>query len=329
MRAERLPSITRSGTFGLLRVGKFEYEGFTMLAPIRPWAASPRLARSSGHRAILPMSTEALILVLLVSIAALLGVILRHLTKIRSELGRRLASLEEEISETSERVVTQVEALLAKESTASFHRLGAYLWLRDRLDLRRGLPYTPHWSASPDFLKLIVEHCLEAKPAKILECSSGLTTLVLARACQLTGLGVVVSLENGEEYAARTRDHLARYGLETVADVRHAPLVPVEVSGQEYLWYDTDSLPAGPIDMLVIDGPPGFVRPHSRYPALPLLFDRLAEGCVVFLDDAAREDERAIAEMWEAAYPSIEHEYIETERGCSVIRVSHKPRKGI
>ena len=72
--------------------------------------------------------------------------------------------------------------------------------------------------------------------------------------------------------------------------------------------------------MLVIDGPSGFIQKHSRFPALPVLFDRLAKNSIIFLDDAAREDEKEIVAMWENT--GIEHEYIETERGCSIFKVN-------
>jgi hypothetical protein len=72
--------------------------------------------------------------------------------------------------------------------------------------------------------------------------------------------------------------------------------------------------------MLVIDGPPGFIQRHSRYPALPLLRERLADNCTVFMDDAARPDERELVEMWLAQYPTYSHEYLANERGCSVLR---------
>jgi hypothetical protein len=72
--------------------------------------------------------------------------------------------------------------------------------------------------------------------------------------------------------------------------------------------------------MLVIDGPPGFIQHHSRYPALPLLSERLADGCVIFLDDAARADEQAIVRRWLARFPQLEHHYVASERGCSVLR---------
>ena len=227
----------------------------------------------------------------------------------------------------SDRLLRQMEAgqeiWLRKELNGHFAQLEAYLSLRGRLDLREGLPFTKDWSASPDFLKLIVEHCLDAKPQTVLECSSGLTTLMLARCCQMSEQGRVYSLENGEEYANQTRGHIERYKLDDQGSVIHAPLAPVKVAGRGFQWYDLNQIPDFRIDMLVIDGPPGFIQRHSRYPALPLLYDRLADGCVVFMDDAAREDEWEIAGMWQQAYPSMEHKYLKTERGCSVF-VIHK-----
>lgn len=200
-----------------------------------------------------------------------------------------------------------------------FGQLEAYLSLRDRLHLDKGMPYTHQWSASPDFLKLIVEHALDNKPQTIVECSSGLTTLMLARCCQLNEQGRVVSLENGDEYAQRSRHHLERYGLEEVASVLHAPLEHLSINGRGFDWYSLAALKEERIDMLVIDGPPGFIQRHSRYPALPLLLDRLADGCVIFLDDAAREDEQAVVQMWLEEIPGLSHEYLGLERGCSVL----------
>ena len=129
------------------------------------------------------------------------------------------------------------------------------------------------------------------------------------------------SLEDGEVYAARSRAHIARYGLTDWADIIHAPLQRRELGSEEYLWYATEQLPQKPIDMLVIDGPSGFIQKNSRYPALPLLFDRLSDRCVIFLDDAARDDEREIVARWQAEFPGIGQEYIRTERGCSRLTI--------
>jgi predicted O-methyltransferase YrrM len=199
--------------------------------------------------------------------------------------------------------------------------IAAYQPLCERLGLDPdALPYTPNWSAAPDFLELIVDHVLARKPAVIVECGSGMTTLMLARCCALNGGGHVYSLENGADYAANTRAAIARHGLAQHSTVIHAPLRPYTLDGREYQWYDVGQLTIGAIDMLVIDGPPGFIQKHSRYPALPLLRDRLADDCAIFMDDAARPDEQEIVEMWLVAVPPPAHEYIHTERGCSVLR---------
>lgn len=200
--------------------------------------------------------------------------------------------------------------------------LEAYQPLCGRLGLTRGIPYTPQWSAAPDFLQRIVDHVLTHQPRTIVECGSGLTTLMLARACALNGVGHVHSLENGADYAANTRREIARYGLDEYSTVLHAPLTPCTIHGVEYQWYDTSALTAQNIDLLIIDGPPGFLQRHSRYPALPLLRDRLAAQCSVFLDDAARPDEQELVARWCQELPDAKHDYIANERGCAILHLA-------
>ncbi len=195
----------------------------------------------------------------------------------------------------------------------------SYQALCDRLGLCEGIPYTQHWSAGADFLTLIVEHCLQSRPGVIMECSSGLTTVMLARCCQLNGLGRVYSLENGEAYARATRQALNHYGLGQLATVIHAPLQTVSVSDQSFQWYATTGIPEADIDMLVIDGPSGFLQRHSRFPAIPMLMDSFSDRCLVYLDDAARKDEREIITRWQEKEGIIRHQFINTERGCSIL----------
>jgi predicted O-methyltransferase YrrM len=197
-----------------------------------------------------------------------------------------------------------------------------YSRLQEKLGFEQPLPWTEHWSAAEDFLLLIADHCLAHRPRRILECSSGLSTLVLARCCQLNGRGQVLSLENGEEFARATREHLRNLGLENQARVLHAPLEEQEVNGGIFQWYGLPPALPEDMDMLVVDGPPGFLQPLSRYPALPLLRKRLAPGCHIFLDDAAREDEKEIARRWQRENPGLTHHYLDYRRGCSVFVVN-------
>jgi len=143
---------------------------------------------------------------------------------------------------------------------------------------------------------------------------------VLSRCCQLNQSGHVYSLENGEEFVTQTSQQLDEFLLSDCSDVIYAPLRDVKLNGEAFQWYDPGELPKVKIDLLVIDGPPGFLQKHSRYPALPLLYDLLAKHCVIFLDDAAREDEQELVSRWLKAYPEFRSEYIENERGCFVLK---------
>lgn len=191
--------------------------------------------------------------------------------------------------------------------------------LEQRLGFKAALPFTPDWSAAPDFLGLIAEHCLSTKPSMIVECSSGTSTLVLAQCCRLNGRGHVYSLENGAEYAAATVQNLEEFGLQAYASVIHAPLVDYRLNGHKHVWYSLDKLNVQDIDMLVIDGPPAVIDSQARYPALPLLHNRLAAGCAVYLDDANRPGEQAIVKRWCEMFPALRSRYAESERGCAVL----------
>lgn len=197
-----------------------------------------------------------------------------------------------------------------------------YQQLQKELGFRDDLPVTADWSAAADFLFLIKEYCLETKPQVIVECSSGLTSLTLARCCQLNETGKVYSLENGKEYADKSQLNLNNTGLEDFADIIYAPLQPVIINDNSYDWYSLSDLPDLKIDMLVIDGPPGFIQKHSRFPALPLLMDMLSNDSCVFLDDAARDEEKELVAMWVEMYPYLEHRYIDAERGCSILKIN-------
>jgi len=218
-----------------------------------------------------------------------------------------------------ETVSFRLESTIHQKTSNQFNQFESYTYLKDRLNLHNGLPYTTHWSASPDFLKIIVEHCLNTKPETILECSSGLTTVMLARCCQINNHGRVFSLEHDSQYVSNSQANIKRYELENYATVIHAPLESYTLSATEYQWYSLNNIPNKSINMLVIDGPPGYIQKHSRYPALALLFNKLAEDCIIFLDDAARDDETEIIELWKKEHPGLKHHRINTERGCSVL----------
>ena len=157
-------------------------------------------------------------------------------------------------------------------------------------------------------------------PRVIVECGSGASTVVLARACERNGRGHVWSLEHLPDMAARTRAWLDEQGLERYATVIDAPLVPQGPDGPTRLWYAVEGLPDLPIDMVVVDGPPGVTAGSlARYPAGPRLFPRLSEDGAVFVDDADRPDERAMVLRWQQEFPLLVPTTEPCEKGAVVL----------
>ena len=116
---------------------------------------------------------------------------------------------------------------------------------------------------------------------------------------------MLCSLEHGPGHAAMIRAQLAAEGLEQEARVIEAALCPDPVAQPGCRWYDRAalaSLPRRGVDLLLVDGPPaspGTTFDRSRYPALPLLADRLATGASMILDDAERPGEAWVLERWQ------------------------------
>jgi predicted O-methyltransferase YrrM len=205
-------------------------------------------------------------------------------------------------------------------SAMLFRQMEALQGLYVELDLRNGLPATRGWAASPDFLLELVRHARMHTPQCVIECSSGASTLVLARCMQLNGGGKVFSLEHDPYYAQQTRRQLQRHGLSDWAEVIDAPLREHAFGGDKWPWYALQGIaPDLAVDMLVIDGPPKATRALARYPAGPALFGRLAPGASVFLDDAARPDEQAIVRRWQAEHPELILSMLPCEKGCALL----------
>ena len=188
------------------------------------------------------------------------------------------------------------------------------------LELDDGLPPTRGWAASPDFLLLVSRHAREAGPMVVVECGSGTSTVVLARCMQLNGSGHVYSLDHDPEFAEETRANLLRYGLAEWATIIDASLRPHVLGDEKWNWYSEENLPDSTIDLLVVDGPPEPFGPLIRYPAGPILFPRLSAGGMVFLDDAAREDELRIVERWMEEFDGLQRREYDCEKGAISLR---------
>ena len=222
-----------------------------------------------------------------------------------------------------QRILVGLYDLTQEESAQLFRQMEALQGLYIELGFTKSLPCTRGWAASPDFLMELARHALAEQPRVVVECSSGASTLILAKCMQKNGAGKVYSLEHDPRYAQQTRAQLERHGLSEFADVLYAPLNSFSAGSDTWQWYVHDVLPPlAEIDMIAIDGPPKDTGKLARYPAGPALFPRLAPFGAVFLDDSKREDERAILKRWKEEFPQLVESHRDCEKGCAVLRLS-------
>lgn len=148
------------------------------------------------------------------------------------------------------------------------------------------------FSAMPEYLGALLTGTVSAR-GDILECGSGLSTLLLAAAARKSGVRVW-SLEHIPKWKGRVDRALRQFGHQKTATVIHAPLRPYD----GFSWYDVSRLPKGlTFDLVVCDGPPANT-PGGRYGLLPLMGPQLMDGARIYMDDAARADEMAIMRRW-------------------------------
>lgn len=156
------------------------------------------------------------------------------------------------------------------------------------------------WAADPVLADRVTRLLVERSPSCVVECGSGWSTVLMALCLRELDAGRIVALEHLERFADQTRGLLDCCGVADRSEVVHAPIEEIQVDGETWPWYGIDprEVVDSPVDVLLVDGPPGGLAPRSRYPAVPLFADQLAESWAVVLDDGHREDETWIAERW-------------------------------
>jgi predicted O-methyltransferase YrrM len=219
-----------------------------------------------------------------------------------------------------DKTITRVRKIIQDGNRVVYAEVEDLLALYRDISPDRSLPTLHGWSVGADLARFLYSEVLERQRMHVLECGSGSTTVILAYAMQALGSGRVVALEHLPQFADATRRLLAERGLQQWAQVLDAPLVDVELDGEVWQWYDIGAIPAGRIDLLLVDGPPGTTRPQARYPAVPLLADRLADDALIVLDDARRSAERAVGERWLTQLPGYQSKMLKHDHGTLVFR---------
>ncbi|MSO42607.1 MAG: class I SAM-dependent methyltransferase [Candidatus Planktophila sp.] len=224
---------------------------------------------------------------------------------------RLLRALHQRLSKLSSQNIAAFKELKA-QNWQSYCQAEALQQLIALLKFTAPIPPTRSWAASPDLLLTLVDLVRTHKPKLVVELGSGVSTLIVAKA----GAKKVISIDNSEEFAGKTRAMLKAHGVRGVK-VRIAALKP-HVSGVD--WYDTTKLSdLKKIDLLIIDGPPGSKNPDARKPARPEFINRLSPRAIILIDDVNRQGERELAEAFAKALPNHVLTIYPHEKGTAVI----------
>ena len=147
------------------------------------------------------------------------------------------------------------------------------------------------YAADVDFDLAVAGYAAEVR-RPVLECGSGLTTILLAALAGRRGVRVR-TLEHDTAWLARVRAALAAAGLDRFVELVHAPLR----SYGDFSWYEVSFGEAERYSLVVCDGPPGDT-PGGRFGLVPVLGDHLAADATILLDDADRSEERTAMARW-------------------------------
>lgn len=218
-----------------------------------------------------------------------------------------------QINEQTKKINRRVDSRIAL--------LEAFIQLQRLVPLDGPMPRPGTWAASEDLLLWLAGDVLERRPSVIVDLGSGQSSVWMAAALRAGGVpGKVVAIDHDAGYAAATADLGRRQGVSAWLDVVHAPLVEVTVDGRTMPWYDPSAFDGlTDIGLVSIDGPPGAGAEQARWPALPMLHDRLAPGARVVLDDMIRDDEQSILADYRERFPGLNVEALPFEKGAVVL----------
>jgi len=148
---------------------------------------------------------------------------------------------------------------------------------------------------SRDYLSHTTRTALDAN-GPVVECGSGLTTILLGLVAERTGTPVM-TFEHDPIHLQRIKAVMETNHIHSV-DILHAPLIPYG----DYDWYDVSqvSLPDH-IQLIVCNGPPQQLTSGGRYGMWPLLESHMKPQCKILLDDYQQTSKRLVTEKWSSS----------------------------
>jgi hypothetical protein len=155
------------------------------------------------------------------------------------------------------------------------------------------------WSMGSEDYRTLLRYLDTNMSGLIVELGSGESTFQFA---EDFAHATIVALEN-EPGIREQNDAILRYRGHKTASVVFAPVRIQHWGLAVFSTYDFGSLlGSAPIDLLVVDGPVERLFPMGREAALYFLFNKLAVGGVIALDDYHRRSAKVAVANWLAMF---------------------------
>ncbi|MEX2600737.1 MAG: class I SAM-dependent methyltransferase [Balneolaceae bacterium] len=141
----------------------------------------------------------------------------------------------------------------------------------------------------------------------IVECGAGISSIYIGALLNQIGNDKkkLYTIDHDENWLSILQRELDQNSLSEYVTLIHAPLKHCkECAASNLKWYDTTVIQEQifdvNIDLLFVDGPVANKKELelARYPALPVLKDKLSDEFLVLLHDAHRKGETRIASKW-------------------------------
>jgi len=163
------------------------------------------------------------------------------------------------------------------------------------------------WSISPNLILHILNDIEINNKKCIVEFGAGASTLYIAKLLKLKQLNTTFySIESDRSWSEKIAQQLKTLGLEGYVKIIVAPIEDISENlafKEQQQWYGQAQIheqlkDVKEIDLMLVDGPSGMLCPFSRFSAVPILKEHLADHFSIYLDDANRTDEKTIAKAW-------------------------------
>ncbi|MBN3925619.1 glycosyltransferase [Nostoc sp. NMS4] len=159
-----------------------------------------------------------------------------------------------------------------------------------------------NWALTSESLEWISQFVEAAGIRKVVECGSGLSTILFGS----FKLEKVLSLEHNSNWYTYTRQRLQEKGLLEYVDLQLCQLQESILNGNSIKWYDINNVSSFAADLILVDGPPQESSLRARYPAPHLLKAFIQPGTWLLLDDYYRDQETEIVNLWLKEIPELE-----------------------